>query len=170
MQCCGTHGTSSRNKFWTNNMTHTHTHTHTLHPPGGREPSAEWKVHCSRTATQKRDSMREKNVCVWPSVWVHFCINASISVFWRRRYLQNLLVQLQALALDEIASSGGHLICQVPQSTQGKLQSGVHHSHHGFLLHNNQQLLWDRENKWRKCETEGNDGEGYSTVGHNDTY
>lgn len=56
-------------------------------------------------------------------------------------YLQNLLVQLHALALDEIASGGGHFICQVPQSAQGELQSGVHHSNHGFLLHDSQQLL-----------------------------
>lgn len=59
-------------------------------------------------------------------------------------YLQDLLVKLQALALDEIVRGGGHLICQVPQSTQGELQSGVQHSHHGFLLHNRQQLLRNR--------------------------
>lgn len=56
-------------------------------------------------------------------------------------YLQNLLIQLQALALNEIASTNGHLICEVPQSTQGKLQSGVHDSHHGLLLHYSKQLL-----------------------------
>lgn len=59
-------------------------------------------------------------------------------------HLQHLLVQLQALALDEISSSGGQLVRQVPQSTQGKLQSGVHCSQHGSLLHNSQQLLQNR--------------------------
>lgn len=69
------------------------------------------------------------------------CGYSPISLFWGLRYLQSLLIQLKALALDEIASSGGHLICQIPESTQGELQSGVHHSHHGLLLHNSQQLL-----------------------------
>lgn len=67
-------------------------------------------------------------------------------------YLQNLQVQLQALALNEIASSSGHLISQVPQSTQGKLQSGVHDSHHGLLLHDSKQLLLDRAKQERQYE------------------
>ena len=68
-------------------------------------------------------------------------------------YLQDLLIQLQAVALDEAVGCCGHLVCQVPQSTKGKLQSGVHHSNHGFLLHDSQQLLLDRAKEKRKHET-----------------
>lgn len=71
-------------------------------------------------------------------------------VFSGLLYLQNLLVQLQALALDEVAGRGGHLIRQIPQSTQGKLKSGVHYSHHGLLLHDSQQLLLDGARERRK--------------------
>lgn len=70
-----------------------------------------------------------------------FLISVSIVMFSGLLYLQNLLVQLQAPALNEIARCYWHFIRQVPQSTQGKLQSGVDNSNHGFLLHNSQQLL-----------------------------
>lgn len=87
---------------------------------------------------------------------VALCVGAAlylyISVIFGFLYLQNLLVQLQALALNEIASSSGHLIRQVPQSTQGKLQSGVHDSHHSLLLHNSKQLLLDRAKEKGKHE------------------
>lgn len=112
------------------------THTHTPNSPGGRGVSAEWRVHCSTTARQwKWDHLRgnEVHVSVQNYQWVRGLT-----------HLQHLLVQLQALALDEISSSGGQLVRQVPQSTQGKLQSGVHRSQHGSLLHNSQQLLQNR--------------------------
>lgn len=75
-------------------------------------------------------------------------------MFLEPLYLKNLLIQPQALALDKIASSGGHLVRQVPQSAEGELQSGVYHSRHGFVLHYSQQLLWDGGHERRKHETE----------------
>lgn len=82
---------------------------------------------------------------------------SSFSALLGLSYLKYLFVQLQALALDEVAGRCGHLICQVPKSTQCKLQSGVYHSHHGFLLHNSQQLLLDRNHK----KTQGDDKDGW---------
>ena len=38
-------------------------------------------------------------------------------------YLQHVLVQLQALTLEKVSQGSGCLMSQVPQSTQGKLQS-----------------------------------------------
>lgn len=43
-------------------------------------------------------------------------------------HLQQFHVELYSLALNEMATRGGRLICQVPQSAQCKLQSGVHHT------------------------------------------
>lgn len=72
-----------------------------MNSPKGRESSAESKVHYNKTA-KKNGQDTLKTVCVQVQL-LFVCFSVFFWFVFELLYLQNLLVQFQALALNEVA-------------------------------------------------------------------